>query len=169
VLAVAGAIVALVSGLLGLLFLLKPDLKPSGKAPTQAAKLSELRVEPAAFHEYLDRLGSPAQPYTERDLARRGELLLFRVAITGFEGKHLVLRSELFARGGGKQLAESKARKITPTNETVEASQYLWVPIPNRSGKFYAVVELGQQKEGYFQSLDTLETQSFSGVASRRS
>lgn len=168
-LTVAGAIVALVSGVLGLVFLLKPDLKPSGKAPKAAATLSQLRVEPVAFHEYLDRLGSPAQPYTESDLARRGELLLFRVAITGFEGKHLVLRSELFARASGKQVEESKAIKITPTNDTVEASQYLWLPIPNRSGQYYAVVEIGQQKENYFQSLDTQETPSFSGLASRRS
>jgi hypothetical protein len=161
VLTIAGTIVALVSGLVGLLFVLKPDLKPSGKAATQAATLSQLRFEPAAFHEYLDRIGSPAQPYTERDLARRGELLRFRVAITGFEGKHLVLRSELFDRASGKQLEESKALKITPTTGTVEASQYLWVPIPSRPGQFYAVVELGQQKENYFQSLDTLETPPF--------
>lgn len=168
-LTLAGTIVALVSGVLGLLFLLKPDLKPSGKAPKQAATLSQLRVSPAPRQEYLARIGSPTQPYTKRELARRGELLRFRVAITGFEGKHLVLRSELFARAGGKQLEESKALKITPTTDTVEASQFLWVPLPSRRGKFYAVVELGQQKENYFQSLDTLETPPFSGLAGRRS
>jgi hypothetical protein len=169
VLALAGTVVALVSGLVGLIFVLKPDLKPSGKAPTQAATLTQLKVEPAPRREYLARIGSPAQPYTERDLARRGELLRFRVTITGFEGKHLVLRSELFARASGRQLEESKALKITPTTGTVEASQYLWVPLPSRRGQFYAVVELGQQKENYFQSLDTLETPPFSGLVSRRS
>jgi hypothetical protein len=168
-LALAGTIVALVSGVVGLLFVLKPDLKPSGKAPTQAATLSQLRVEPASRREYLARIGSPARPYTEPELARRGELLRFRVAITGFEGKHLVLRSELFARASGKQLDESKALKITPPTGTVEADQNLWLPLPSRPGKFYAVVELGQQKENYFQSLDTLETPTFSGLVSRSS
>jgi hypothetical protein len=169
VLGLAGTIVALVSGIVGLVFLLKPDLRPSGKAPKQAATLSQLRVEPAPRREYLARIGTPTRPYTERDLARRGELLRFRVAVTGFEGKPLILRSELFARASGKQLAESKAIRITPTNDTVEASQYLWLPLPNRPGKFYAVVELGQERQNYFQSLDTLETPSFSGLGSRRS
>jgi hypothetical protein len=170
VLTLAGTIVALVSGILGLLFLLKPDLKPSGKAPRQAATLSWKAVEPSApFREYLARLGEPSRSYKERDLARRGVLLTVRVAITGFEGKLLILRSELFARGSGKQLDESKARKITPTNETVEAVQYLWVPLPSRPGKFYAVVELGQQKQSYLLSLDTLETEPFNGLMSRRS
>jgi hypothetical protein len=170
VLALAGTIVALVSGLLGLLFLLKPDLKPSGKAPKQAATVSLVGFEPSApYREYLARLDEPTRSYRERDLARRGALLTVRVAITGFEGKHLVLRSELFARASGKQLEESKARKITPTNETVEAIQYLWVPLPSRRGKFYAVVELGQQKKTYLLSLDTQQTKPFSGLGSRRS
>lgn len=160
-LTIAGTIVALVSGVIGLLFVLDPNLKPSGKAPTQSAKLSQLRIEPATRHEYLDRIGSPARPYTKRELAARGELLRFRVAITGFDGKRLVLRSELFAHGG-KQVAESKALQITPTTGTVEASQYLWLPLPTRRGEFHAVIELGQQKQNYFQSLDTLETPPFS-------
>jgi hypothetical protein len=169
VLTLAGTIVALVSGVVGLVFLLKPDLKPSGKAPTQAVTLSQLKIELASRREYLDRIGSPVQPYTERELARHGELLRFRAAITGFEGKPLIVRSELFARGSGKQLEESKALKITPPAGTVEGDQTLWLPLPNRRGKFYAVVELGQQKENYFQSLDTLETPPFSGLASGRS
>jgi hypothetical protein len=170
VLALAGTIVALVSGLLGLLFLLKPDLKPSGKAPKRAATLSLVGFESSApQREYLARLDEPTRPYSERDLARRGALLTVRVAITGYEGEHLILRSELFARASGKQIEESKARKITPTNETVEAIQYLWVPLPNRRGKFYAVAELDQQKKTYLLSLDTQQTKPFSGLASRRS
>jgi hypothetical protein len=170
VLTLAGTIVALVSGIIGLLFVLKPDLKPSGEAPRQAATLSDLKVEPSASRrEYLARIDEPATPYTKRDLGRRGALLRFRVAITGFEGKHLVLKSELFARASGNQIDQSKALTITPTNETTEAIQYLWVPLPSRPGKFYAVVELGQQKETYLQGLDTLETKPFSGLVSRRS
>lgn len=167
-LTLTGTIVALVSGILGLLFLLKPDLKPSGKAPKEAATLSLMGFEPSApQREYLARLGMSTRPYSQRDLARRGALFTVRVAITGFEGKQLVLRSELFARASGKQIDESKARKITPTNDTVEAIQYLWIPLPSRRGKYYAVVELDQQKKTYLLSLDTKQTEPFPGLVSR--
>jgi hypothetical protein len=39
------------------------------------------------------------------------------------------------------------------------------VPLPKRAGKFYAVVELKQQKQNYLLALDTLETDPFPGVS----
>ena len=165
-LALAGTIVALVSGVLGLLFVFEPDLKPSGEAPKQAANLSRLSVEPSAsFREYLARIDLPARPYKERDLARRGALLRFRVAVTGFEGKRLILKWELFDRVSGDQINESKATSIRPTTETNEAIWYFWVPLPRRAGKFYAVVGLSQQKKSYLLGLDTLETAPFRGLS----
>lgn len=169
-LTVTGAIVALVSGILGLVFLLKPDLKPSGAPQKQAATLSQLNVEPSAsFREYLARIDQPVRPYTDHDLARRGALLRFRVAATGFKGEHLVLKWELFDRRSGNQIDESKATTLTPTNETNEAIWYFWVPLPRRPGKFYAVVELSQQKKSSLLGLDTLQTSPFQGLLNRRS
>jgi hypothetical protein len=166
VLALAGTIVALVSGVVGILFVLKPDLKPSGKAPKQAATLSRLSVEPSApFREYLARIDLSATPYKERELGRRGALIRFRVAITGFEGKRLILKWELFNRASGEQINESKATSIRPTTETNEAIWYFWVPLPRRPGRFYAVVELSQQKKSHLLGLDTLETEPFRGLS----
>jgi hypothetical protein len=163
-LALAGTIVALVSGIVGLVFLFKPDLRPSGEASKQAATLSNLRVRPnVSFREDLARADIPATGHTEAQLARRGALLRFRVQITGFEGERLTLKWELFDARSGDQVNESKAITITPTTETNEADQPLWVPLPKRAGKFYAVVELKQQKENYLLALDTLETSAFPG------
>ena len=165
-LALAGTAVALVSGITGLVFLFKPDLKPSGEAAKQAATLSHLRMKPnASFREYLARADLPATGFTEAQLARRGALLRFRVQITGFEGERLTLKWELFDAASGDQIAESKATTITPTTETNEANWPFWVPLPRRSGKFYAVVELKQRKENYLLALDTLETDPFPGLS----
>ena len=165
-LALAGTIIGLVSGIVGLLFVFKPDLKPSGEAPKQAATLSQLSVEPnASFREYLARIELPARPYEKRELARRGALLRFRVAITGFEGKRLILRWELFDRANGDPINESKATSIRPTTGTNEAIWYFWVPLPRRPGKFYAVVELEQQKKHHRLALDTLQTDPFRGLS----
>jgi hypothetical protein len=165
-LALAGTIIGLVSGIVALVFLFKPDLKPSGEAPKQAATLSRLSVEPrATFREYLARVELSARPYKERELARRGALLRFRVAITGFEGKRLILRWELFNRASGELIKESKATSIRPTTETNEAVWYFWVPLPRRPGKFYAVVELEQQKKQHRLALDTLQTDPLRGLS----
>jgi hypothetical protein len=54
--AVAGA-VAFISALVGPLFVFEPNLRPIGDAPTQLAKLSELRVDhDATFATYLTRI-----------------------------------------------------------------------------------------------------------------
>jgi hypothetical protein len=165
VLALAGTIVALVSGIAGLVFLFEPDLKPTGEAAKQAATLSNLRVNPnASFRQYLARADLPATGFTDAQLTRRGALLRFRVQITGFEGKRLTLKWELYDAASGDQINESKATTITPTTETNEANWPFWVPLPRRAGKFYAVVELKQQKQNYLLALDTLETDPFPGL-----
>jgi hypothetical protein len=164
-LALAGTIIGLVSGIVGLVFLFKPDLKPSVETAKQAATLSRLRMQPnTSFRQYLDRVDLPATPYTKPQLARRGALLQFRVGITGFEGERLTLKWELFEAATGDQINESKATTITPTTETNEATWPFWVPLPKRTGRFYAVVELKQQKEDYLLSLDTLQTKPFRGL-----
>jgi hypothetical protein len=165
-LALAGTIIGLVSGIVGLVFLFKPDLQPSGEAAKQAATFSRLSMKPnASFREYLARLDLPATPYTEGQLARRGALLQFRVGITGFEGDRLILKWELFEAASGEQINESKATTISPTTETNEANWHFWVPLPKRAGKFYAVVELKQQKKHHLLALDTLQTDPFRGLS----
>jgi hypothetical protein len=164
-LALAGTIVALVSGIAGLVFLFKPDLKPSGEAAKQAATLSHLRLKPnASFREYLARADLPATGFTKAQLARRGALLRFRVQITGFEDERLTLKWELLDAASGDQIDESRATTITPSTETNEATWSFWVPLPKRAGKFFAVVELKQQKQNYLLALDTLETDPFPGL-----
>jgi hypothetical protein len=165
-LALAGTLIGLVSGIVGLVFLFKPDLQPSGEAAKQAATLSQLTMKPnASFREYLARVDLPATPYTEGKLARRGALLRFRVGITGFEGDRLILKWELFDAASGDQINESKATSIRPTTETNEANWHFWVPLPRRAGKFYAVVELKQQKKHHLLALDTLQTDPFRGLS----
>lgn len=173
-LTLAGTIVALVSGVVGLLFVLKPDLKPSGKAPKQAATLSQASFEQSApYSEYLAKTNVPTGPYTKHLLARRGALVGVHVAVTGYEGNHLLLIWKLFAQPSGNQIDESKATtptryKITPSNETTERTPFVWVPLPSRPGKFVAHVELVQQEDPY-QPLATLDTSAFSGLVRRRS
>jgi hypothetical protein len=165
-LALAGTIVGLVSGIAGLVFLFQPDLKPTGEASTQAATLSQLRVRPnSSFQSYLAVADLSETGYTKAQLARRGALLRFRAHITGFENERLILKWELFDSKTGDQVDESKDTTITPPTETNEATWPFWVPLPKRPGPFYAVVELRQQKEHHQLALDSIESDPFLGLA----
>jgi hypothetical protein len=165
-LAIAGTIVGLVSGIAGLVFLFQPDLKPTAEASKQAATLSQLRVKPSvSLRTYLAVADLPETPYTKAQLARRGALLRFRAQITGFEGERLLLKWELFDAKSGDQVDESTDTMITPTTETNEATWPFWVPLPRRKGPFYAVVELKQQKAHHQLALDSLESDPFPGLS----
>jgi hypothetical protein len=160
-----GTIVGLVSGIVGLVFLLEPDLQPSGEPDEQAATLSRLEVKPnASFREYLARADLPPTGYTPAHLARRGALLQFRVRISGFEGTRLILKWELYDVTTGEQVNESKATSLKPSTGTNEANWRFWVPLPRKPGPYYAVVELQQRRKTFLLPLDTLETKPFPGL-----
>lgn len=161
-----GALVGVASSVSALVFAFAPDLKPQGDAPMQRAELSDLRVDAdATFGQYLARLDEPGIGYKERQLRRRGALLSFRVRIEGFKGTTLLLKWELFDDETGKQLSESKAIQITPTNETNEATWQFWLPLPQDRGRYVGVVELLEEKESHRLKLASLETGELRGLA----
>ena len=158
--------IGLVSAIVGLAFALWPDLQPERSPSRQSAFLNRLTVERGtSFGEYLARIDQPSSSYSRHQLTRRGALLNFRVAITGFKGKHLKLKWELFEDANGKQVSESKAIVITPTNRTNVANWQFWIPLPKRRGPFFAVVELLEKKEHYNLKLDSRETKRFTGLS----
>jgi hypothetical protein len=161
---VLAALLGVASSVTALVFTFAPDWVPTGDAPAQSATLSDLRVDTdATFGKYLARIDQPITRYTEQQLRRRGALLDFRVRIEGFRGKTLLLKWELFDKGG-TQVNESKAIRITPTNETNEATWQLWVPLPLDEGSYVAFVELIEQKPTHRLKLASLETSELSGV-----
>jgi hypothetical protein len=165
--AVAGA-VAFISAVVGLLFVFDPNLRPTGDAPTQLAKLSELRVDhDATFATYLARIDQSPAGYTARQLGRRGALLDFRVRIEGFKGRTLLLKWELFDDASGKQLDESKAIRIRPTNATNEATWQYWIPLPHDRRRYHAIVALIEQKKTYQLDLASLETGKLQGLGAK--
>ena len=151
-----------------LIFTFAPDLRPSGEAPTQSAKLSELNVDKAAtFSQYLARVDLPRTGYTRADLRRRGALLDFRVRIDGFKGRMLLLKWELFDRDSGDEVDESTAIQIKPTNQTNESTWQFWVPIPRDRGPYLAIVELIERKETHLLKLATLRTDELPAISGK--
>ena len=162
---VVAAVVGVLSSITALVFTFVPDLRPIGEAPKQSAELSDLRVDAdATFGQYLARLDQPRAGYSEQQLRRRGALLDFRVRIEGFKGRTLLLKWELFDDADGEQVNESKAIRITPTNQTNEATWQFWVPVPYDRGTYVAIVELIEQKKTHLLKLASLETAPLRGL-----
>ena len=162
------ASLGLVSAVVGLVFAFWPDLQPDRAPSAQAATLSRPVVDrDATFRQFLARMDQPTRGYTKAQLARRGALLEFRVKITGFKGKDLRLKWELFDKASGRQVNESKAIEITPTNATNAAQWSFWIPLPRRHGPFYAVLDLLEQKRFHSLQLATTRTDPFPGLGTR--
>jgi hypothetical protein len=162
-------VVSVISGVVGLLFLFMPGLKPDEPVskqpdqapPKQSGRISRLKVDPDATHrEFLARVyGKRAlRGFTPKDLAIPGALLSFRVRITGFEGVALFYRWALFDEATGTLIAENRDRGIRPTANTVERVQYLFVPMRARPGTFFLVLELVRRTV----QLDSKRTAPFS-------
>jgi hypothetical protein len=164
ILALTATAVGVVSSVVALVFTFAPDLAPERESSEQSGTLSELTLDPSApFGQYLARVDQEPSSYTDRQLARRGALLEFSVAIVGFKGKQLRLKWELYDDASGRQVNESKAVSITPNREKNTARWPFWIPLPQRDGEFFAIVELLERKEHHWLRLDTLETERFPG------
>src|SRR6185312_8340052 len=91
-----GAIVGVVGGIVGLVFLFKPGWKPQAPPDVGKAEVTDIRArEPVTFARYLQRLKLPQGSLSPAQLRRRGALVEFDVQLTGFAGKQLPLRWEL--------------------------------------------------------------------------
>jgi hypothetical protein len=162
---IAGAIVTVVSGIIGLLFLLLPGLRPDEPPANQQAKLSELSLDPNISRaQYLARTDSQSRGYTKKELAVRGAFIECRVEIIGYKGQLIVVKWELIDASSGEELHDEKSDGFIPDANQAAATQPLFVPLPRREGSFYVRLELVRQGEYRLVSLDKAKTERFPGV-----
>jgi hypothetical protein len=141
-----GAVIALVAGVLGLLFLFWPEGKPEAEADATkgAATLSELRVDPDATRaQYLQSLpGGDPTGFTPAQLAERGALVSFRVELNGFRDVPVTIRHQLIDDGTGVATSDERTTTITPPENEIARDWFEFVPLPARGGSYYVVVQL---------------------------
>lgn len=162
----SATVVGLISGVLGLVFLVLPGLKPEasdGGTHATSARLTQIDLEPRISRgQYLARTDQPTSGFTTRQLAVRGAFIRFRVRITGFENDPLTLRRELVDARTGNEMSESSAFTIKPSSDEVERDWHDWIPLSGRKGQYFAIIKL--LAEGEDAPLATLKTDAFSGL-----
>jgi hypothetical protein len=161
----AATVVGLVTGILGLVFLLQPDLQPGGDdGPARTrATLEQTSFAPSITRRaYLARTDQSPEGFTAAQLAERGAFVRFRVRIDGFQGVPITLSRELIDEAG-EEVEDEKATRITPPRAEVDRDWHDWVPLDGRRGRYLLTFKLLAPDEDA--PLATLETDPFPGLA----
>jgi hypothetical protein len=157
------SVVALITGILGLVFLVRPDLRPGDEHATRKrATLEQQSLEqPITRRAYLNRTDQLADGFTAEQLAERGVFVRLRVHVDGFAGVPLTLGRELIDEQG-EEVMDEKAFTITPPEPEVDRDWHDWVPLEGRRGRYFLTFKLLAPDEDA--PLATLETDPVPGL-----
>jgi hypothetical protein len=160
---VAGVVSTLV-GVVGLLFVLAPSLKPEPPPLRREASFNGLEVERNVTRaQYLQRLDRGVGSYAPTQLQENGVHVRFNVVMTGHKGDDLPLRWALYDADSGGQIHKDIATTLTPEAETDQASWQVWTPLPERGGSYYVLLQLFE--EDGLVPINHAKTHAFGGVA----
>ena len=162
---IAGVVSTLV-GVVGLLFVLAPSLKPEPPPLRKEAFFTGLEVERNVTRaQYLQRLDRSVGSYVPKELRQPGVLVRFNVVMTGHKGDDLPLRWALYDARNGGQIHKDKATTLSPEAETDQASWQVWTPLPERGGSYYVLLQLFE--EDGLVPINHAKTQPFAGVSTQ--
>jgi hypothetical protein len=163
-------VVGLITGIAGLIFLVRPELQPKPSTPQPppaktSAQLRELVVRPGVTRaQYLALTDQARTGFTRAQLESTGVFLRFRVTIRGFEGLPLTLKRELFDASTGDEVAEESSITITPPKSSIARDWHDWAELSTRRGRFFVVIKLLAEHEAA--PLATLQTSEFAASGS---
>jgi hypothetical protein len=137
---VAGAIAAV----LGVLFLLLPNLRPQATPEEGSATFEKPTLEqPVTFGQYLRRVELPQTGYTATKLQQPGVIAAVQLTIKGYRGKSLPLRWYALDLGTHDIVDEqSKKYLFQPDRNVTPLTWPFWVAIPDTPGPFKIVFEI---------------------------
>ena len=141
--AVGGVAVAL-AAILALVFVIKPDWKPTPTPDEGSATFSKPTLEqPVSYGQYLDRVEIPRDTSTQEELARPGVLAGVMVTIKGYKDRALPLRWYVLDTGT-HEIVDQQSKRYDLQADRNEAPVVwpFWVPLPRGPGPFKIVVQI---------------------------
>jgi hypothetical protein len=120
-----------VATLVGVMFTLRPSLKPDEPPAVKGATLEALSAdEIITRRQYFQRAQLPITGLTADELETKGIFVTFRLSIEGFKGKKLPLRWELINATTGDEVGEAASTIFKPLASRDSASWQEWIPLP---------------------------------------
>jgi hypothetical protein len=141
----AGAIVGLVSGVVGLFFVLFPQFTPrrTDPPPEQSASITDVVSNARTTQgQYLDYSDRSREGFTRDQLAQAGASMFARVKIVGYRGKTLTLERQVIDARTGDVVGTSRDYGVTPPADRVSHRWGDWVSLPDGRGRYIMVMKL---------------------------
>jgi hypothetical protein len=167
-LAQASALVALVGGVVALLFVFKPGWKPQAPPDVTKASISDTRVfQPFTFRRYLQQQQLPiSSGLSTAYLNRPGLMVSFRYEITGLKHKRLQLRWQVSNAATNELVnSENSAYTLVPANNDDAGNWSIWVPAPKKGQHYYVTITI-YQPQGPPYELTHFDSPNFPGLGS---
>src|SRR5215217_1804105 len=138
VLGIAATAVGLISSVVGLVLVVRPDLQPEPPARAKSVHLRELDFESRVTRrQYLQRFDLPTTSFRATDLRAPGAFLEYRYEINGYKGDRLPVKYELIDARTGDEAKQGKPFLLEAVAPEDAGTWHAWVPYPNRTGSFY--------------------------------
>jgi hypothetical protein len=141
------ALVGLITGVVTLLFLFFPGLKPVHVDVGTAAITDVKTLQPVTERRYLQEMELPKGTMSRASLDQPGVLVSFHYQLEGFGGRAIPLRWELNNAKTNDLVDQDQALSITPTTNSEGRDWDVWVPQPKRQGTYYITVTLYQPQK----------------------
>jgi hypothetical protein len=140
--AVAG-LAAAIAAILGLVFLLWPDLRPDPTPDAASVEFTRLSVDhPVTRAQSLDRPGLPHTGFTAEQLAERGAFVSFDLSVKGYGGRRLPVRWLLLDAAGDLVGSQDRRILLAVDRNDVTLTHRYWTGVPPAGGPFRAVLEV---------------------------
>jgi hypothetical protein len=139
-----GAVAGAIAAVLGVVFLLLPNLRPERTPEEGSATFEKPTLEqPVTFGQYLRRVELPQTGYTAKQLQQSGVIAAVQLTIKGYRGKRLPLRWYALDLGTHDIVDEqSKRYTFEPDRNVTPLTWPFWVALPESSGPFKIVFEI---------------------------
>ena len=166
-----GAVVTLIGGIVGLVYLLLPN--PAPPTPLQKATMTYKGSLPRiSLGDFLVETGQDDAGYSDAELAQLGNEYEFDVTADGLRNKSTAIFWNL--RGLDASELPFKERKrwihqpltsFKPTAESYARTAKVWIQYPPFQGTFFAEIAIEYPE---YTTLFTLRTRRFTGTTQRR-
>ena len=161
----AGVIIGVLSGAIGLFFLLFPQYRPvvTNPPPDQSASITGVVVNPRTTRgQYLDYSDQSKLGLTKQQLAVVGASAFARVQIVGYRGKTLTLARQLIDARTGDVVGQARDFLVKPPADKVAHRWWDWVPLRSGRGSYVMVIKLLDEKQSA--SIACGQTEPFGGL-----
>ena len=139
-----GAVAGAIAAILGVVFLLVPNLRPERTPEEGSATFGKPTLEqPVTFGQYLRRVELPQTGYSAEKLQQAGVIAAVQLTIKGYKDKHLPLRWYVLDVGT-HDIVDEQSKKYTfqPDRNVTPLTWPFWVALPTTPGPFRIVFEI---------------------------